>query len=292
MTNTPETAAFDPTPAFGLLLDVDGPIASPVSRSLAIASISRDLVALANRGIPVVFNTGRSDDFIAQQVIPPMRTAGLLPGAPVFTVSEKGAVWAEITPSSLGEIHVDEQLKLPGSLSSDIRDLVADRFSALMFFDETKRAMISVEQSTEVENSDYLVAQKEFEAAIPDLLAKHQVEDARVDPTIISTDVEHERVGKDLGAERALRLLETRGIAAQSWFTMGDSRTDYAMAAWLHQRGIPVSHVDVRPADGVPDTPYPVLTSKTGAIHDEAGAEFLTRWAAGTDTRAGDQRLS
>lgn len=285
-----ETAAFNPSPAFGLLLDVDGPIASPVSRTVAIASISRDLAAMANRGIPVIFNTGRSDDFIAQQVIPPLRESGLLDSAPVFTVSEKGAVWAEVTPASLGEVHIDEKLKLPAGLAEDVRELVAERFGNLMFFDETKRSMISVEQSVQVHNSEYLEAQQEFDAAIPGLLKKHRLGDVRIDPTIISTDIEHQRVGKDLGAERALSLLEARGITAESWFTMGDSRSDYAMATWLHRRGIPVSHVDVRPADGIPDTPYQVLTSSTGAIHDEAGAEFLSLWARGAATiRAGRQ---
>lgn len=288
MTSTAEAAASNPNPPFGLLLDVDGPIASPVSRTVAIESIARDLTAMANQGIPVIFNTGRSDDFIAQQVIPPMRAAGLLPEAPVFTIAEKGAVWAEVTPDGLGEIHIDEELKLTAELSDDVRDLVAERFSAHMFFDETKRAMISVEQSTEVENEDYLEAQKEFDAAIPGLLEKHGVDHVRIDPTIISTDVEHERVGKDLGAERSLTLLEARGITVQTWFTMGDSRTDYAMATWLHERGLPVSHVDVRPEDGIPETEYEVLTSATGAIHDEAGAEFLSRWAADpAHTRAG-----
>ena len=43
------------------------------------------------------------------------------------------------------------------------------------------------------------------------------------------------------------------------------------MADWLHANGHEVAHVDVRPADGVPATAYPVLTSATGAIHDEAG---------------------
>jgi len=288
VTSTAEAAAFNPTPPFGLLLDVDGPIASPVSRTVAIESIARDLTSMANQGIPVIFNTGRSDDFIAQQVIPPMRAAGLLPQAPVFTVAEKGAVWAEVSPEGLGEIHIDEDLKLPTALFDDIRDLVSERFSELMFFDETKRAMVSVEQSTEVENKDYLKAQKDFDAAIPGLLSKHELGHVRIDPTIISTDVEHERVGKDLGAERTLNLLEARGITARTWFTMGDSRTDYAMATWLHERGLPVSHVDVRPEDGIPETEYEVLTSETGAIHDEAGAEFLSRWAADpSSTKAG-----
>ena len=101
------------SPLFGLLLDVDGPIASPVTRTIAIASIARDLVALANAGNPVVFNTGRSDAFIAEQVVPPMLAAGLAPGAPVWAVCEKGAVWAAIDVDGLGEIHVDPALAMP-----------------------------------------------------------------------------------------------------------------------------------------------------------------------------------
>ncbi|MGQ7786800.1 hypothetical protein [Nesterenkonia sp. K-15-9-6] len=277
--STAPSPAVVAEPAFGLLLDVDGPIASPVSRTVAITSIGRDLAAMANRGIPVIFNTGRSDDFIAREVVPPLREAGLRAGAPVFTISEKGAVWAEVTPEGLGEIHIDAELRLPGALADDVRALVAERFSGHMFFDETKRAMISLEQRTDVANEDYLAVQPEFDAAVPALLEKHQVRDVRIDPTIISTDIEHERLGKDLGAARALELLRERGITPQAWYTMGDSRTDYAMASWLHERGHQVSHVDVRPADGIPETAHPVLTSDTGAIHDDAGAEFLSRWA-------------
>lgn len=265
-------------PPFGLLLDVDGPIASPVSRTVAVPSIGRDLAAMANRGIPVIFNTGRSDSFISEQVIPVLQEAGLQSATPVYTVSEKGAVWAEVTREGLGEVTVDPELKLPDALSQDVRQLVEDRFADLMFFDETKRAMVSVEQRIEISSEEYQKAQKEFDAALPDLLEKHGLEQARIDPTIISTDVEHERLGKDLGAERSLKLLAERDIRPQAWFTMGDSRTDYAMAGWLHEQGHAVSHVDVRPADGIPETPYPVLVSETGAIHDEAGAEFLSRW--------------
>ncbi|MBG6084373.1 Cof-type HAD-IIB family hydrolase [Zhihengliuella flava] len=273
------TARFESTPEFGLLLDVDGPIASPVTRTVAIESIGRDLTAMANAGVPVIFNTGRSDAFIAEQVVPVLRASGLLPGAPVFTIAEKGAVWAAVTPGGLGEIKVDRELTLPRGLSDDVRALVAERFSALMFFDETKRAMVSVEMTVGADADEYRAAQRDFDAAIPELLAAHGLDQVRIDPTIISTDIEHERLGKDLGAARTIDLLAERGIEARGWFTMGDSRTDYAMADWLHERGLNVAHVDVRPADGIPESAYEVLTSATEAIHDEAGAEFLAQWA-------------
>ncbi|WP_029514196.1 hypothetical protein [Nesterenkonia sp. F] len=280
MTSTaaqPETTRA--APPFALLLDVDGPIASPVTRTVAIESIATDLVAMAAAGIPVIFNTGRSDAFIAEQVVPALRDAGLSDGAMVHTISEKGAVSSEVTPAGLGEVHVDAELAMPSGLSRQVRQLVADRFSELMFFDETKRSMISVEQHVDVASADYLAAQPQFDAAVAELLEAEGLDHVRIDPTIISTDVEHERVGKDLGAEQAVALLAARGIRPQSWYTMGDSRSDYAMATWLHELGHSVRHVDVRPADGVPETDYPVLTSQAGAIHDEAGAEFLRRWA-------------
>ncbi|WP_395243512.1 hypothetical protein ACGGZK_15465 [Agromyces sp. MMS24-K17] len=285
------------SPLFGLLLDVDGPIASPVTRTIAIASIARDLVALANAGNPVVFNTGRSDAFIAEQVVPPMLAAGLAPGAPVWAVCEKGAVWASIDVDGLGEIHVDPALAMPADFAAEMRDVVADRFADLMFFDETKRAMVSVEQHVDVASDRYLAAQPVFDAAAQAALAARGFgvvregairPDAsgdvqwRIDPTIISTDVESVRLGKDLGAERAVALLAVRGIRPRHWRTMGDSRGDYRMADWLHERGEEVRHVDVRPADGILPTAYPVLTADD-VIHDEAGARFLARWVEASE---------
>ena len=167
-----------------------------------------------------------------------------------------------------------------------------------MFFDETKLAMVSVEQHIAVENSDYRAEQQLFDADAMDLMGRHGLGvvrldhhapdsddqiDYRVDPTIISTDIESVRLGKDLGASRAVELLAAQGVTPQAWRTVGDSRTDYAMADWLHHNDHPVKHVDVRPADGVPVKPYEVLTAADlglgeDVIHDDAGAAFLRSW--------------
>ena len=287
-------------PFLALLLDVDGPIASPVTRSIAIPSIARDLVTLANAGNPVIFNTGRSDAFIAAEVVPPLLAAGLEPGAPVWAICEKGAVWAAIDQHGLGEVFVDLDLAMPADFAAEMRAYVESHFDEFAFFDDTKRAMVSVEQHVHVASDDYLEAQPRFDAHAHEALASRgfgtvregdERPDAagrvhwRIDPTIISTDVESVRLGKDLGAERAVALLAERGIRPQHWRTMGDSRGDYRMADWLHERGERVRHVDVRPSEGIPATAYPVLTAGE-LIHDEAGAVFLSRWAAAV--RRGD----
>jgi hypothetical protein len=294
-------------PLLGLLLDVDGPIASPITRSIAIDSVTRDLVTLADAGIPIVFNTGRSDAFLRAEVVAPLIAAGLPAHARVFAVCEKGAVWFPITPAGAGDIEVSSELAVPSAYGEAIERLVAERFADHMFFDQTKRAMVSVEQHKHVPSADYLAQQKEFDAAAfaemgrHDLGIEHNGVNAaasdgtvgyRVDSTIISTDIESIQLGKDLGAMRAIEMLLPGGALPVQWRTVGDSRTDYAMADWLHEQGHTVAHVDVRPADGVPEKPYPVLTAGD-LIHDEAGAAFLARWVEmvrGTATQDGDVR--
>ncbi|UTT70165.1 hypothetical protein NMQ03_03120 [Arthrobacter sp. DNA4] len=289
-------------PPLALLLDVDGPVASPVTRDVK-PGIILDLVALAAAGIPVIFNTGRSDAFIREQVMEPMIAVSIPAGTVIHAVCEKGAVWFSYTSAGPGPIHVDRELAVPAAYGDDIRRLVAEDYAAHMFFDETKRAMVSVEQHIDVPSADYLAEQKLFDAEAMELMARHGLGvvrldhhvpnsddevDYRVDPTIISTDIESVRLGKDLGASRAVELLAAQGITPQAWRTVGDSRTDYAMADWLHHNDHPVKHVDVRPADGVPSKPYPVLTAadlglESTVIHDDAGGAFLRAWREALD---------
>ncbi|MFC4397625.1 MULTISPECIES: hypothetical protein [Micrococcaceae] len=289
-------------PPLALLLDVDGPVASPVTRNVK-ADIILDLVALAAAGIPVIFNTGRSDAFIREQVMEPMIAAGIPAGTVIHAICEKGAVWFSYTSAGPGPVHVDRELAVPAAYGDDIRRLVAEDYAAHMFFDETKRAMVSVEQHIDVPSADYLAEQKLFDAEAMELMVRHGLGvvrldhhvpnsddevDYRVDPTIISTDIESVRLGKDLGASRAVELLAAQGITPQAWRTVGDSRTDYAMADWLHHNDHSVKHVDVRPADGVPNKPYPVLTAEdlgleATVIHDDAGGAFLRAWREALD---------
>ena len=298
---SPETApVLSPSaPLLALLLDVDGPIASPVTRDVQPGIIA-DLLALSAAGVPVIFNTGRSDAFIREQVMEPMIAAGMPAGTLIHAICEKGAVWFSYTAEGPGPVHVDRELAIPQAFGDDVRRLVAEDYSAHMFYDETKRAMVSVEQHIAVANPDYRAEQELFDADAMGIMARHGLGvvrldhhvpdsddqiDFRVDPTIISTDIESVRLGKDLGASRAVEFLAAQGITPQAWRTVGDSRTDYAMADWLHHNDHAVKHVDVRPADGIPVKPYEVLTAADlglgeDVIHDDAGGAFLHHWVA------------
>lgn len=272
-------------PPFGLLLDVDGPVANPDTRRISDPRVADSLAALATHGIPLVFNTGRSLGFLDERVAPELRRRGVPDDATVIAVAEKGATWKPLLSSSAS--FQDETLVLDRGFASTMRDVVAHRFSSTMFFDDTKTAMVSVEMIPDRSYPAYYAAQEKFdETAVAALLeAGHPVlyrgqrlghgprETVRVDPTVISTDIEFERTGKALGARRALDLLHGRPLPDE-WFTFGDALSDYAMADWLHHHGRTVTHVDVRPPAALPPRPYAIRTI-AGAQNDAAAAVVL-----------------
>lgn len=279
-------------PPLGLLLDVDGPVSSPLERRIAIRSIIDDLVTLASTGVPIAFITGRSDTFMRDEVVAPLLGAGLPDGIRMFGVSEKGGVWFPITGEGMGDITVDSELALPDEYTAEFREIAEARFSEEMFFDDTKHAMISLEQNKDALAADFRAAQEQVNQVAFDLLVEHglgaryadqEFPDAdglinfRVDPTIISTDVESVLLDKDRGAARALDYFRESGDVPTLWRTVGDSRSDYLMADYLHDEGFDVAHVDVRPSDGILHRPYRVIT-EGNLIHDEAGAAFLRHW--------------
>ncbi|MCD1268798.1 hypothetical protein B5M43_008075 [Microbacterium sp. MEC084] len=272
------------TPAFGLLLDVDGPLASTVTRSLRIPSIADDLVAIANAGCPVVFNTGRSDGFLADQVIPPLVAAGLAADAPVWGIGEKGATWFAVADGRIGELHTDERLSVSAELAAACRE-IADRHADLMFWDDTKRTMVSLEQNLDVDNATYLARQPEVTAELDRAIADTGAADRfHTVPTIISIDLEHREAGKALGAERAVALVGERTTVPRRWFTAGDSNGDYDMATWLHDNGFEATHLDVRPSGTAFETAYRVLreipTFAEGHAEDDITAGYLSAWRA------------
>lgn len=290
-------------PSAGFLLDVDGPIASPKTRRVPEAILTA-LVALARRGDPVVFNTGRSAEFVARQLAEPLRRAGLPADARFHAVCEKGAVrfsFADLPDGDLPDIGgragvpdwlvVDDGMRLPEELESRLARLVKDEFGATMFYDDTKLAMFSAEMNVGESLERYHRDQARFDDRVRRLLDAEAAGDGfQLDPTIISSDVEHRSSGKDLGASRSWDLISADGELPVRWFTCGDSRTDYAMADWLHGHGADVVHVDARPADGIPETPYPVLTSRdlsasgfgpADGVHEATG-QALLEWALNT----------
>lgn len=286
---------------FGLMLDVDGPISSPVTRTISQPGLIEALVTLANCNVPIVFNTGRSDDFLEQNVAAPLYEAGLSPDALVWGVGEKGAAWYRF--GNHENLAIDPQLSVPSELGNRLKAIAERDFADLVFFDDTKRTMVSLEQRLELPSEDFLARRPLLDAALAaatldagyDISWHGNVSDElralatdprastgtniRIDSSIIATDVEHCDTGKNVGAKRFIDELLAHGVTPpQRWFTMGDSAGDYAMSQWLHDNAFTVSHVDVRPAASMDETEYPVLMHPLYTF-DQAGEFFLSAWA-------------
>jgi hypothetical protein len=275
-------------PPLGIFLDVDGPVSSPLTRTVA-APLLADVGTLLAAGVPVVLNTGRSAEFVAERILEPLAAAGLPPGARLHAICEKGGTWTTAGPDGVGTVHADPDLRVPDICRTLIERLVGERYGDAMFVDHSKQVMATVEARTDVPNEVYLQRQRSFDA---DLLAGltaaglgvrlrgEQFPDAdgrtpwRIDPSVIATDVESDDSGKALGARRALDLLADRGPLPRAWHTVGDSRSDYAMADHLHDLGYRVTHIDVGPQPPLPARPYPVRTVP-GLVYEHAGAAHL-----------------
>jgi hypothetical protein len=284
------------TPPLGILLDVDGPVSSPETRTVAPALLA-DVRALLAVGIPVVLNTGRSTAFVDDQVFGPLAGAGLPERARLHAICEKGGVWTSAHGDGIGEVHTDDALRVPAVARELVRRLVDDGYGDAMFVDDTKLVMATVEARTDVPNDVYRERQRAFDAELlagltaaglgirlrderhPD---SHGRTPWRIDPSVIATDVESDDSGKALGARRALALLAEDGELPTVWHTVGDSRSDYAMADHLHGLGCAVTHVDVGPQPPLADRPYPVITVP-GLVYEAAGEAHLRnladRWA-------------
>ena len=272
------------TPPLGLLLDVDGPLAGPGTRTVAPALLE-DLARLLVAGIPVVLNTGRSVDFVGERLLGPLTAAGLPRGARLHAVCEKGGLW---TTAGAAEVHVDRDLAVPEICHVLLAELLDGGYGDAMLIDAGKRTMATAEARTDVPADFYAERQQAFDADLAERLSAaglgvqlgdHHLPDAdgrtpwRIDSSVIATDVESVRAGKALGAARALDLLRTDGPLPHTWHSVGDSRSDYAMADHLHALGADVTHIDVGPLPPL-DRPYPVRRVP-GAGYEIAGAAHL-----------------
>jgi hypothetical protein len=276
------------SPPLGLLLDVDGPLAGPATRRVS-GPLLDDLRALLAAGVPAVLNTGRSSAFVADRVLGPLAAAGLPDRARLHAVCEKGGVWTTAGRGQELTVSVDPALTVPDACREVMAALVADSYGDAMFVDGTKRTMATVEARTDVPAAFFAERQRGFDddlvaalaaAGLGVRLRDRAFPDAdgavrwRIDPSVIATDVESIEAGKALGARRALDLLAADGPLPRVWHTVGDSRTDYAMADVLHARGFDVTHVDVGPLPPETGRPYPV-TTVPGLVDEQAGAAHL-----------------
>jgi hypothetical protein len=229
------------TPAIAWLFDVDGVLTEPELKTVREPALFDELIRRLARGEPVGTNTGRSLTFLSTGLLDPLeaRVADrrLLRG--LIAIGERGSAWVTYGDDGVRTEHLDAATPLPRALHAEVRALLQrPDLAAVMFFDDTKRTMISTELRPGKTIAEYEGPQRALVAELHAMLARHGLTDQyRVDPTSIATDIEYRGVGKAYGAAKFAAMLEARGIRPVRYVCFGDSLSDYDMLEALTARG-------------------------------------------------------
>ena len=255
------------------LFDVDGVITNPIEKRVTHPEIIDELIRRLKKAEPIGLNTGRSIDFIVEQILVPLEQhiedKSLLRN--VFAIGEMGGVRITYQDGQRQE-NVDGEISVPQNLQDKVRSLVKLDFSDIMFYDETKKTMITVELKLGKSLDEFHLRQTEFVGILRDLLQKHHFTDIRVDATTIATDIENSHVGKALGVKRFLKLLSERKVNTSNFIVFGDSKSDLEMGEELHIQGKKFTFVYVGEGE-IKQTPFEVI--RTTKHYDQGTLEYL-----------------
>lgn len=179
------TPAVERTASFALLLDIDGVVTDPIEKKMTDEFKDKNLTqieTLLNTGNVVTLNTGRSNEWMIERVINPLRDklqdkSAL---ANFFAVGEKGLTWASFdNDGNIIEGVFDRQGKpVEGfdlsvflepetvehfqTLAEKAKELIDNDYSHSTFFDGTKKAMVSTEMKDGHDHKQFEQEQKEF----------------------------------------------------------------------------------------------------------------------------------
>lgn len=232
------------------LFDVDGVITHPETRTAPKELLSEIAEAL-HGGIPVVFNTGRSIEWLSGPVLRPFLDEVTDSGdlRRFLVVGEMGGTWIEGDDlRAARQPKVDAELSVPTEIQAEAKRLTETEFNKSMFYDSTKRTMVSIEMGHGISVEAFKPEQKRLVAALEGIVAKH--DDGKnliVHADRIATNIMERHMGKSLGVDRMVRWMGGLSLDHKryTYVAFGDSRSDVEMANRLQQLGVDVTFVYV-----------------------------------------------
>lgn len=234
------------TPENAWLFDVDGVITNPTEKTVTEPEILDKIIKRLLIREPIGLNTGRSIDFVCEQVLKPLEDRiedkRILDG--IIAIGEKGGAWITYVNGERIE-EIDEDIKVPEDLQEAVKSLIESEFWETMFYDETKKTMISTEMKKGMNLDAYHEEQKILTELFKKLLEKRGLLELKIDPTTIATDIENRHVGKALGSKKFLEILKDRNVNPANITAFGDSSSDFDMLDPLRESGIPTVFVFV-----------------------------------------------
>lgn len=262
------------------LFDVDGVVTHPEQKRVTEPKIITEMAVRLQKGEPVALVTGRSVDFMREKVINllrvELRDPSLLQN--FLAVGEKGGVMLSFDQSGNEIEQIDESITVPPSMQDEARTLVEQKYSKAVFFDKTKRTMISIEMHDGFNLDEFKKIQPQLDQDLENLVARYnQQASLKIDSTTIATDIQNNHVGKDFAAGHVLEWLRERGIKPARYIAFGDSLSDLEMAQRIHEDGLPVEFIFVgnKAALSGVSRAFPIKT--TQSVYNAGTSEYLNQ---------------
>ena len=223
------------------LFDVDGVLTSPKEKRVTQPEIFSQLIKRLEKGDLVGLNTGRAVDFMITQILDPLeeKISNKSLFKNIYAIGEKGATWITYDERGARKIDIDSKISIPIDIQYQIRKLVSQTpYSDTMFYDETKKTMISLEMKNRSPFADFKTSQTKLIQVLQNILNENQKnENIEIDMFRICTDVQNKNVGKALGARKFVELLTKDRHSPNKYICFADDTSDYEMLTELKRLG-------------------------------------------------------
>lgn len=244
------------------IFDVDGVLTDPTQKKITEPELLPFISKILDRGDIVAFNTGRSLSWVKDRVTNPL--SEIVQDRNLFNhvliVGEKGASWMEYVDGNW-KTGFDTMLSLPSRIKKQIKSLAAEHAPESAFYDESKKAMATIEMKDNYSTDKFAKDQALLLPKIQELLNEYGGK-FTIDYSFTDIDIQYKNSGKNLGARRILEWLKDKGIKPQTFITLGDNQSDFEMAEELHKDGYIVEFVFVgKDKSLAEDKSYPVFVS-------------------------------
>lgn len=256
-------------------MDVDGVITN-LKDKRANPQMLQHLYQELVKGKPVALNTGRSLDTVMEKVIAPLTEnhpdKSFLEN--LIAVGEKGGTWMTFGKEGKPQEHVDESISVSSNLQANIQNLIASKYSRSMFYDSSKKTMVSIEMKDGYDISKYERDQELLVPQVEKIIKRHGLEkNLVIELNPIAIDIQNKNVGKHLGMRHVLNWLRKRKIKVLNFITIGDMPSDIKMAEELHRNNFLVTHIHV--GDKIKEHKYPFRIINTSSRYEKGAKEYL-----------------
>jgi hydroxymethylpyrimidine pyrophosphatase-like HAD family hydrolase len=147
---------------------------------------------------------------------------------------------------------VDSSISVPLVVQEEIKKLSYEKeFSECMFYDTTKKTMVTLEMVTRDKNNKDTIAnfknvQESFIEKVKEILIKENLQDKyKIEKNRIAIDVQSIKAGKDFGTQKFVNFIKDKNIIPKEFIAFGDGPSDYDMFKELRRERLPSEFIFV-----------------------------------------------